>query len=487
MTQQDVRVRIAPSPTGAPHVGTAYIGLFNLAFARANGGKFVIRIEDTDRARSTQRSEDAILRSLRWIGLAWDEGPDVGGPYGPYRQSERLHIYHEHVDQLIANNSAYRCVCTPERLDAMRQQQREAKQPIRYDGHCRDASEAEIKAAIEQGQPVVVRMKVPPDGATVVHDAFRDPISIENSQIDDQILLKSDGYPTYHLAAVVDDHLMKISHVIRAEEWISSTPKHLMLYEAFGWTPPVMMHMPLLRNADKSKISKRKNPVSLEYYERQGYLPEALLNFLGLMGWSMPDERETFTLDEMIEAFTFDRLSLGGPVFDLQKLDWINGIYLRQLTPEALAERLQRQIIQPKVQRLSDPEFVQQMIPLLQERLHTLGDFHTMASYFYDTPLSYDASQLIPKGKNPRETAKTLTELSEHFQRYDGAWSDAELEEAMRRYIEHTKWDNRSLFMTLRVAITGRTASPPLFATMQVLGRETCLARIEDAIAALQK
>ena len=487
MTQQDVRVRIAPSPTGAPHVGTAYIGLFNLAFARANGGKFVIRIEDTDRARSTQRSEDAILRSLRWIGLAWDEGPDVGGPYGPYRQSERLHIYHEHVDQLIANNSAYRCVCTPERLDAMRQQQREAKQPIRYDGHCRDASEAEIKAAIEQGQPVVVRMKVPPDGATVVHDAFRDPISIENSQIDDQILLKSDGYPTYHLAAVVDDHLMKISHVIRAEEWISSTPKHLMLYEAFGWTPPVMMHMPLLRNADKSKISKRKNPVSLEYYERQGYLPEALLNFLGLMGWSMPDERETFTLDEMIEAFTFDRLSLGGPVFDLQKLDWINGIYLRQLTPEALAERLQRQIIQPKVQRLSDPEFVQQMVPLLQERLHTLGDFHTMASYFYDTPLSYDASQLIPKGKNPRETAKTLTELSEHFQRYDGAWSDTELEEAMRRYIEHTKWDNRSLFMTLRVAITGRTASPPLFATMQVLGRETCLARIEDAIAALQK
>ncbi|WP_089718864.1 glutamate--tRNA ligase, partial [Candidatus Entotheonella palauensis] len=234
MTQQDVRVRIAPSPTGAPHVGTAYIGLFNLAFARAHGGKFVIRIEDTDRARSSQRSEDAILRSLRWIGLEWDEGPDVGGPHGPYRQSERLHIYHEHVDQLIAEGAAYRCVCTPERLDAMRQQQREAKQPVRYDGHCRDASAAEIEAAIAQGLPAVVRMKVPPDGVTVVHDAFRDPITIENSQIDDQILLKSDGYPTYHLAAVVDDHLMGISHVIRAEEWISSTPKHLMLYEAFG-------------------------------------------------------------------------------------------------------------------------------------------------------------------------------------------------------------------------------------------------------------
>ena len=382
MTQQDVRVRIAPSPTGAPHVGTAYIGLFNLAFARANGGKFVIRIEDTDRARSTQRSEDAILRSLRWIGLEWDEGPDVGGPYGPYRQSERLHIYHEHVDQLIASGAAYRCVCTPERLDAMRKAQREAKQPIRYDGHCRHAAESEINAAIAQGLPSVVRMAVPTHGATVVRDAFRDPISIENSQTDDQILLKSDGYPTYHLAAVVDDHLMGISHVIRAEEWISSTPKHLMLYQAFGWTPPVMMHMPLLRNTDKSKISKRKNPVSLEYYERQGYLPEALLNFLGLMGWSMPDEREMFSLDEMIEAFTFDRLSLGGPVFDLQKLDWLNGIYLRQLSPEALAKRLQEQIIQPKVERLSDPAFAQQLMPLLQERLRTLGDFHTLGVVF---------------------------------------------------------------------------------------------------------
>src|SRR5688572_30070440 len=380
MPSSEVRVRIAPSPTGVPHVGTAYIGLFNYVFARSQGGKFIIRIEDTDQTRSHRRYEDAILRSLRWLGLEWDEGPDIGGPYGPYRQSERLGIYQEHVQMLIDKGAAYRCVCTPERLEAMRHEQRQAKQPIRYDGHCRTASDSEIESALQQGRPMVVRLKVPTDGATVVHDAFRDPITIENSQIDDQILLKSDGYPTYHLAAVVDDHLMRISHVIRAEEWISSTPKHLMLYEAFGWTPPVMMHMPLLRNADKSKISKRKNPVSLEYYERQGYLPEALLNFLGLMGWSMPDERETFTLDEMIEAFTFDRLSLGGPVFDLQKLDWLNGIYLRQLTPEALAERLQRQIIQPKVQRLRDSEFVQQMIPLLQERLHTLGDFHTMAS-----------------------------------------------------------------------------------------------------------
>lgn len=487
MTQQDVRVRIAPSPTGAPHVGTAYIGLFNMVFAKAHGGKFVIRIEDTDRVRSTTRSEDSILRSLHWLGLEWDEGPDVGGSYGPYRQSERLDIYQQYTQTLIDSGAAYRCACTPERLEAMRQAQRQAKQPIKYDGHCRNLSDAEIDTAVADGLPVVVRLRVPDAGETVVHDAFRDPITIANQQTDDQVLLKSDGYPTYHLANVVDDHLMHITHVIRAEEWISSTPKHVLLYQAFGWEPPVFMHMPLLRNADKSKISKRKNPVSLEYYERQGYVPEALMNFLALLGWSMPDERELFTVEEMIEEFSFDRLSLGGPVFDLQKLDWINGMYLRQLSPEALLQRLQAQIAQPKAQRLADAAYTRHIIPLLQERLHTLGDFHHMAAYFYDVPLAYDTQQLVPKGRNPRETAKVLSDVSEHLQRHEGAWEDTALEDAMRAYVESAKWDNRSLFMALRVVMTGRTASPPLFATMQVLGREVCLARLEDAVAALQR
>ena len=487
MTPQDVRVRIAPSPTGAPHVGTAYIALFNLAFARAHGGKFIIRIEDTDRARSTPQSEDAILRALRWLGLSWDEGPDSGGPYGPYRQSERLPVYHEHVQLLLDKGAAYRCICTPERLEAMRQQQRQAKQPMQYDGHCRNLAAAEIEAAMQQGQAAVVRLRVPTDGVTVVYDAFRDPITIDHKQIDDQILLKSDGYPTYHLACVVDDHLMRISHVIRAEEWISSTPKHLMLYEAFGWDLPVFMHMPLLRNADKSKISKRKNPVSIEFYERQGYLPEAMLNFLALLGWSMPDEREIFSLEEMVAAFSFERLSLGGPVFDLQKLEWINGMYMRQLPPAALAERLQAQIIQPKAERLADTAYTQAMIPLLQERLRTLGDFHAMAAFFYDSPLSYDTALLVPKGRNGRETARVLSEVGAYLARYEGDWTEAALEAAMRTYLEGSKWDARSLFMALRVAVTGRTASPPLFATMQVLGRDMCLTRLEDAVAVLQK
>jgi glutamyl-tRNA synthetase len=260
-----------------------------------------------------------------------------------------------------------------------------------------------------------------------------------------------------------------------------------LLYQAFGWPPPVYMHMPLLRNTDKSKISKRKNPVSLEYYERQGYLPQALCNFLALMGWSMPDDREVFSLDDMIKEFTFERISLGGPVFDLQKLDWLNGMYMRQLSAPALAHHLYERVIAPKVQRLTDMTYTQAITPLLQERLHTLGDFHAMAAFFYDTPLVYDLTLLIPKGKNPRDTAKILAEIGEQLQRYSGPWHDAELEACLRTYVQESKWDARSLFMTMRVALTGRTASPPLFATMQVLGKDVCLARLEDAVATLQK
>jgi glutamyl-tRNA synthetase len=358
---------------------------------------------------------------------------------------------------------------------------------LRYDGHCRELAAVEVESTLQQGLPAVVRLRVPAEGPTVVHDAFRGAITFEHQQIDDQVLLKSDGYPTYHLANVVDDHLMRISHVIRAEEWISSTPKHVLLYQAFGWEPPVFMHMPLLRNPDKSKISKRKNPVSLEYYERQGYLPEAMCNFLALMGWSMPDDREVFSLDEMIQAFSFERISLGGPVFDLQKLDWLNGMYLRRLSPDELAHRLYEQVLQPKVQRLTDMDYTQALMPLLQERLGTLGDFHSLAAFFYDTPLHYDKTLLLPKDRKPQETAKVLADVSEQLQRYTGPWQDAALEACMRTYLEGSKWDPRSLFMTLRVAITGRTASPPLFATMQVLGKDVCLARLEDAVAALQR
>ncbi|HEX2660372.1 MAG TPA: glutamate--tRNA ligase, partial [Polyangia bacterium] len=335
-----VRVRIAPSPTGDPHVGTAYIALFNYAFAKQQGGKFILRIEDTDKTRSTPESEAAILRALRWVGLAWDEGPDIGGPFGPYRQSERLEIYQRELQPLLASGAAYRCFCTAERLEGVRLEQRKQGAFVGYDGHCRNLPREESEARVKAGETFVIRLAMPRTGATVVTDRLRGAVTFENTQIDDQILLKSDGFPTYHFANVVDDHLMQITHVIRAEEWLSSTPKHVVLYQAFGWQAPEWIHMPLLRNADKSKISKRKNPVSLDYYQDAGFLPEALMNYLGTMGWSISGDREKFTLAEMIAAFSWDRISLGGPIFDLVKLSAMNADYLRALDDAEIVARL---------------------------------------------------------------------------------------------------------------------------------------------------
>ncbi|MEJ2189476.1 MAG: glutamate--tRNA ligase, partial [Acidobacteriota bacterium] len=339
-----VRTRIAPSPTGDPHVGTAYVALFNLAFARQHGGQFILRIEDTDRVRSDAASEAMIFDALRWLGLEWDEGPDVGGPHGPYRQSERAEIYREHAERLVASGDAYPCFCTKERLDALRAEQREKKLAFGYDGHCRSIPPEEAERRRKAGEAHVIRLAMPREGESVVRDLLRGVIRFPNEQIDDQVLLKSDGFPTYHLANVVDDHLMEVSHVIRAEEWISSLPKHVRLYGAFGWDEPVFCHLPLLRNADRSKISKRKNPVSLNYYRRAGYLPEAMLNYLALMGWTLPDEREEFTLEEFIDAFDLGRVSLGGPVFDLDKLTWLNGRWIRRTPVASLRERLRADV-----------------------------------------------------------------------------------------------------------------------------------------------
>ena len=335
-----VRTRIAPSPTGDPHVGTAYIALFNLCFARQHGGKFILRIEDTDQVRSTRKSEDDILAALKWLQLDWDEGPDKGGPHAPYRQSERSAIYQQHAQTLLDHGHAFRCFCTAERLEEVRKQQMADKHQPGYDGHCMQLGQADVASKLASGLPFVIRMKVPREGTCVVKDMLREPVEIEWSQVDMQVLMKSDGLPTYHLANVVDDHLMEISHVIRGEEWINSAPKHLLLYRYFGWEPPVLCHMPLLRNADKSKLSKRKNPTSVGYYQRMGYLPEAVTNYLGMMGWSMPDGNEKFSVQEMIAGFDINRVSLGGPVFDTAKLDWLNGRYMREsLSDEQFIER----------------------------------------------------------------------------------------------------------------------------------------------------
>ena len=396
-----VRTRVAPSPTGDPHVGTAYIALFNMAFAKSQGGQFLLRIEDTDQARSTPESEQQILDSLRWLGLNWDEGPDVGGNKGPYRQSERRDIYAEHAQRLLDKGHAFRCFCSSERLDALRAEQAANKQTPGYDGHCLNLTEADVQRKLDAGESHVVRMKVPAEGSCKVEDMLRGTIEIDWSQVDMQVLVKADGMPTYHLANVVDDHLMDITHVIRGEEWINSAPKHQLLYDYFGWDMPVLCHMPLLRNPDKSKLSKRKNPTSITYYRDAGYLPEALLNYLGRMGWSMPDEREKFSLKEMLEQFDIQRVSLGGPIFDQEKLSWLNASWIREdLSTEEFADRLH--------QWLLNKDYIMKFLPFAQGRVERLSDFAPMAAFMFSGLLDLKAEDFDHKKLEVADVKKVL-------------------------------------------------------------------------------
>jgi glutamyl-tRNA synthetase len=474
-----VRVRIAPSPTGDPHVGTAYIALFNYAFARRHGGKFVLRIEDTDQTRARVDSERMIYEALQWVGLSWDEGPDIGGPYGPYRQSERGAIYAEHAKILLDRGKAYRCFCTAERLAQVRAQQMAEKRPvIGYDRHCRTLLPADAEARAKAGETHVVRLAAPTAGTITVKDRLRGEVVFEHTQVDDQVLLKSDGMPTYHLANVVDDHLMEITHVIRAEEWISSTPKHVLLYDAFGWTAPEFVHMPLLRNADKSKISKRKNPVSINYYRDAGILPQALLNFLALMGWSYGDDREKFTVDEMIGAFDLDKVALGGPVFDLAKLTWLNEKYIHELSHEQLADALLSW-------RMSRDHLVE-ILRLTRERIKRLDEWVPLTEYFFSGDLDYTpviGEMKVPEVE-PAAVGKALLAFVDRLEARDG-WDAKILEEEARAWAEEQKWKSKHAFPVLRLAITARKASPPLFDTMAVLGKELTRRRLRQAAEAI--
>ncbi len=475
-----VRVRIAPSPTGDPHVGTAYIALFNYVFAKKMGGHFVLRIEDTDQTRARGDSEQMIYDALRWVGLTWDEGPDVGGPHAPYRQSERAQHYQDHAGILLDAGKAYRCFCTQERLAKVRIQQQAEKKTGGYDRHCRDLDAHEGTARATHGEPHTIRLKAPLTGTIIVKDQLRGDISIDASQVDDQVLLKSDGLPTYHLANVVDDHLMEISHVIRAEEWISSTPKHVLLYQAFDWEPPLFFHMPLLRNADKSKISKRKNPVSINYYRDAGILPKALLNFLALMGWSFGDDREKFTLAEMIEVFSWDRVSLGGPVFNMDKLTWLNEKYIHDLDYEQLADTV--------IEWRFNKDYLLKVLPLVRERIKKLDELIPAIEYFYSGDLDYApvlADMKIPDVA-PADVAKALIGFIEMLEAREGFTAPV-LEEEARKWCEVTGWKSKHAFMLLRLAVTGRKASPPLFETMSVLGKEITRRRLRRAAEVVGK
>jgi len=473
-----VRVRIAPSPTGDPHVGTGYVALFNYAFAKKNNGKFLLRIEDTDRVRSSRQSEEAILNSLRWLGIEWDEGPDIGGPAGPYRQSERTEFYQKYAEQLLDNNHAYRCVCTSDRLAELRKRQQILKQAPGYDGHCRHKDPEEIKQAINNGASFVVRLKTPEKGELVMHDLLRGPIVISYTEVDDQVLVKSDGFPTYHLANVVDDHLMSITHVIRGEEWISSLPKHILLYEALGFEKPVFCHLPLLRNADKTKVSKRKNPVSLNYFKEAGYLPEAMINFLGLMAYSMEDGSELFSLSEFISQFKLERISLGGPVFDTKKLLWLNGRYLREKhSPEEFVSYLQNQLF--------STEYLSQIAPLVRERVEKSEDFIEYADFFFTARVHTETSNFLLGNLEPSPSAELLEELLEFLESLRD-FSSENINNLLKQFYVSKNLSPKDLLMPLRFMISGKKASPPLYDTMAVLGKERCRTRIRDAIALLK-
>lgn len=498
----EVRVRIAPSPTGSPHVGTAYIALFNYAFARVNKGKFILRIEDTDKKRSHIKHEEAILDAFRWIGLKWDEGPDIGGEYAPYRQSERTEIYRQHAEQLVIKGVAYRCFCEPERLQKMREEQQKRQQTVRYDGKCRSLSENAVAKKLREKVPYVVRLKTPQRGQCVIDDRLRGQVVYDYKQIDDQILLKSDGFPTYHLANVVDDHLMKISHVIRGEEWLTSTPKHVLIYECMGWDKPEFIHMPLLLNPDGSKLSKRKNPTSIFYYRDAGYLPEALLNYLGLMGYSRPNGEEKFTLEEMIQDFDINRVKLGGAVFDLKKLAWLCGKYIREnFTPETLQQRL--------VEWRFNPQFLTKILPHMHQRMDTLGDFMPLCSFLWARENDYFVPDFIPPGANLEETVKNLQkfignavpnmlpknrtaeETIKVLQCFlfnietEPYWNAEWIEKKIHEVAETWEWKIRELTGTLFLAISGKKVAPPLYNSMELLGKDLTRVRIVNAIQKL--
>ncbi|MDP4558681.1 glutamate--tRNA ligase [Halomonas meridiana] len=472
-----VRTRIAPSPTGDPHVGTAYIALFNLCFARQHGGQFILRIEDTDRVRSTPESEQMILDSLRWLGLEWDEGPDVGGPHGPYRQSERGDIYAAHAQQLLDAGHAFKCYRTSEELDELRESRKEAGLHLALKPADLALEAAEQARREQEGWPYVIRMNVPSEGVCVVNDMLRGTIEVDWAQVDAQILMKSDGMPTYHLANVVDDHLMGITHVLRGEEWINSAPKHQLLYEYFGWDMPQLCHMPLLRNPDKSKLSKRKNPTSINYYRRMGFLPQAVTNYLGRMGWSMPDEREKFSLSEMMAEFDIQRVSLGGPVFDLEKLTWLNGVYIREdLDDDALLQALREWAF--------NDAYVKQILPQVRPRVETLSQVVPLAGHFFSglPALSEDDFESV-KLEN-EELVKLLQFLVWRFEAVP-AWHKEALLAEVKALAEHFDLKMKAFLAPVFIAITGSTSSTSVMDAMAILGSDVTRARLRNAIEVL--
>jgi len=483
-----VRVRYAPSPTGLPHVGNIRTALFNWLFARHSGGSFIVRIEDTDVNRKVEGAVEAILDGLRWLGIDWDEGPEVGGEYGPYFQSQRLDIYQKAAQLLVTEEHAYPCYCSAQRLEQMRAEQAHRKQPPGYDRRCRNLSQEERAKFEAQGTIPVIRFKIPLEGQTRFNDLIKGEVAFDNSTLDDFVLLKSDGYPTYHLANVADDHSMKITHVLRADEWLSSTPRHMLLYNALGYQPPLFAHLPMILGTDRSKLSKRHGATAITEYRDLGYLPQAMMNFLALLGWALDDHTELFTREELISHFSIERISKTSAIFNLDKLRWMNGVYIRKLSTDELTDLLMPFLdrdLPLSVKRPLSREYVKQVAPLIQERLTALGEAVALYDFFFVDKLAYNVDLLLGKRLTREDAARGLEAALERLQAL--TFDAPSLEGMLRPLATELGFKTGDFFGLLRVAVTGRTAAPPLFQTMASLGKERCLKRIEAALHELQK
>jgi len=483
-----VRTRYAPSPTGEPHLGNLRTALFDWLLARHYGGQFILRIEDTDQARFVEGGVESQMAALHWLGLEWDEGPDAGGPHAPYVQSQRLEIYRQHAERLTAEDYAYLCYCSAQRLEEVRKAQQARKEPPRYDRHCRDLSPEERQAAEGQGVAPVVRFKTPLRGETVARDALRGSVSFQNATLDDFVLMKSDGYPTYHLAAQVDDHLMQITHVLRGEEWLPSAPRHFLIYEAFGWEPPIFAHLSRILGPDRGKLSKRHGAHAALEYRDQGYLPDAIVNFLALLGWSLDDHTEIMDRQTLVRNFDLDRVLPNPAVFNAEKLSWMNGIYIRALPPGELAAAA-RPFLEKALGRPVDGELLLRIIPLVQERIRLLSDIVAIADFFFmDGNLQYDVEALLGKryAGDPAGAAAALGATLARVEALKG-WDHQVLESAIRPLAEELGVKTGDLFGVIRVAVTGKTATPPLFETMELLGRERTLERLRAATERLRR
>lgn len=473
MTTSGVRVRIAPSPTGEPHVGTAYIALFNYLFAKKHGGEFILRIEDTDATRSTPEFETKVLDALKWCGLKWAEGPDIGGPYGPYRQSDRKELYKPYVEQIVTNGHGFRCFCTPERLEKMREAQRAAGLPPKYDGHCLNLSAEEVTSRVAAGEPHVVRMKIPTEGSCKFHDGVYGDVEIPWDAVDMQVLLKADGMPTYHMANVVDDHLMKITHVARGEEWLASVPKHILIYQYLGWEAPVFMHLSLMRNADKSKLSKRKNPTSISYYTALGYIPEALMNFLGLFFIQIAEGEELLSMDELAAKFDPENLSKAGAIFDIQKLDWLNGRWIREKLSE---EEFQHRILTWAMENSR----LQEGLKLSQSRITKLGELPDLAGFLFKSDLNLDPSAFAKIKSTPEELLEILNTVQPDLEKIL-EWNVETIEAELRAIADRMGKKLKVVVAPLFVAVSGSSRSLPLFDSMAILGRSVVRQRLKLA------